>query len=133
MLYRKNQPSLLSRPGQERVRATLIFAPAKKHKWLNKILKPGFAHVRCIIHLQDCDVMVDPRISYTSIDVYPKMGRVIPDDDETVLFVDRFVNVYKMRRIAGPLNCVETIKGFLGISNPFVLTPYQLYKRVKHG
>lgn len=77
--------------------------------------------------------MVDPRISYTSLDVYPKMGKVIPDDDETVLFVDRFVDIYKMRRVVGPLNCVETVKGLLGISSPFVLTPYQLYKRVKHG
>lgn len=29
--------------------------------------------------------------------------------------------------------CVGHVKQFLGINNPFILTPYQLYKRLTHG
>ncbi len=27
--------------------------------------------------------------------------------------------------------CVSAVKRYLGINNPFILTPYQLYKRIK--
>lgn len=30
-----------------------------------------------------------------------------------------------------PLTCVEVVKTFLGISKPFMVTPYQLYKYLK--
>ncbi len=33
--------------------------------------------------------------------------------------------------IIGINTCVSATKRYLGINNPFILTPYQLYKRIK--
>ena len=133
MLYRTKTPSLLREVGKERVKVTLIFAPAKKYKWLNYILEPGFAHVRAVVHLDGVDVLVDPRVAYTSIHCYPTLGKIEPNEGETLVYVDRLIDIYKMRRVFGPLNCVETVKGLIGLSKPGIFTPYQLYKEVSHG
>ena len=133
MLYRTKTHSLLKEAGKERVKATLIFASAKKYKWLNYILEPGFAHVRAVVHLDGVDVLVDPRVAYTSIHCYPTLGKIEPNEGETLVYVDRLIDIYKMRRLAGPLNCVETVKGLIGLSKPGIFTPYQLYKEVSHG
>ena len=133
MLYRAKTPSLLREVGRERVKVTLIFASAKKYRWLNYILKPGFAHVRAVVHLDGVDVLIDPRVAYTSIHCYPTLGKIEPDEDETLVYVDRLIDIYKMRRLCGPLNCVETVKGLIGLSKPLIFTPYQLYKEVTHG
>lgn len=103
-------------------------------KWLNKILKPGFAHVRVVIHKPHGQVLIDPRISYTYTECYPSECLLTPNDGETHVRYEGLIDIYKMRRFFGPLNCVEVVKGFLGIRKPFILTPYQLYKEVtKNG
>lgn len=135
MLYRKKQaPSLLSVAGKERVKATLIFSRAKKYKWLNYILKDGFAHIRIVVHLPYVNVVIDPRVAYTTVECYASSDILTPEEGATVVRVERMVDIYKMRRLFGPLNCVETAKSYIGLSKPFIFTPYQLYKEVtKNG
>ena len=135
MLFRKKPPpSLLQASGKEQVKATLIFAPAKKYKWLNHILQPGFAHVRVLIHLQYVTIYIDPRIAYNQVSCYPTDEDFPICEGETHVYTERMVDIYKLRRIVGPLNCVEEAKAFLGLAKPFIFTPYQLYKEViKHG
>ena len=89
--------------------------------------------MRAVVHLNGVDVVVDPRVAYTSIDCYPTLGKLNLNEGETIVYVDRLVDIYKMRRFFGPLNCVETVKGLLGISKPFIFTPYQLFKEVQNG
>lgn len=128
MLYRSKPKSLLALEGKERVRATLIFAPARKHKWLNYILKDGFAHVRVVIHKQYVSILVDPRTAFIDLDCFSSDYKVKARADETIIHYDSLVDIMKIRRVFGPLNCVEVVKGFLGIKDRTVLTPYQLYR-----
>lgn len=86
--------------------------------------------MRIIVHLQYVNIYIDPRIAYTQVNCYP-IGDVLErQEDETWVSVDRVVDIYKLRRFFGPLNCVEEAKSFIGMSKPFVFTPYQLYKEV---
>lgn len=135
MLYRQSKGlTLLNGHGKEQVKATLIFAPARKYRFLNYLLKPGFAHCRVIIHKPDYQVYIDPRVAYTSVECYSNCVNAIPNEGETFVQYTGMVDIYKTRRFFGPLNCVETVKGFIGIRKPFIFTPYQLYKEVmKHG
>ncbi len=131
MLYRHKQKSLINHSGKEEVKFTLIFAPAKHKRWLNKILKPGFGHVRVVIHRRGCTLMVDPRLAYNDFECYLGNVSIEPSEGETILRGRVMVDIYKNRRIAGPLNCVETVKAFIGERSFWCFTPYQLYKKVK--
>ena len=135
MLYRKKKaPSLLNGVGKEQVRATVIFSPAKTYPWLNLILKKGFAHVRVVIHQEHgINVLVDPRTAITTVHCFGGTDILIPEPGETHIRVNRMIEINKFRRAFGPLNCVEVVKGVLGIAKPLILTPHQLYKELRNG
>ena len=129
--YRHKMQSLLSLSGKDRVKATLIFRQANYSKILNWFLKDGFSHVLLVVHKVNADVLIDPRIGYTEVTVYP------PNTDFSDLGEKITVNVEaevaRLRGIFGLLNCVEQVKAFLGIRNKFIFTPYQLYRNLKNG
>lgn len=134
MLYRKqSQFSLLNAENKEQVKATVIFSQSTLHKWLHWFLKDGFSHVKVVVHHPDVNIVIDPRSAYTTLDVYSRFGILVQQDGEMHVKVTRLIDRGKIRRFFGPINCVETVKGVLGIKNPFILTPYQLYKELKNG
>ncbi len=132
MLFKKKKHSLLTNSGKERIEATLIFSEAEHKLWLKRILKPGFSHVRVVIHKKYVSTYIDPRVSYTYMECFARGDTIPINEGETHLRIVRMVDIYKLRRVFGPLNCVETVKSFIGLSAPLVFTPYQLYKRLKH-
>jgi hypothetical protein len=109
----------------------VIFRQANYKKWLNAILEPGFSHVLLVIHKPNADVLIDPRIGYTETTVYPPLtdfsylGKAVR--------TTRKVEIGRLRRVFGPLNCVEQAKAFLGISKWWIITPHQLYRELKNG
>ena len=133
MLYRRRIKSLIAEEnvGKEQVDVTLIFATARHLPWLSKILKTGFSHIRICVHKKGHTILIDPRLAYNDAECYEGVIKIIPAEGETVVRVRRMVDIYKVRRLAGPLNCVETAKAFIGDKSFWCFTPYQLYKRVK--
>ena len=129
--YRHKMPSLLNLSGVDRVKATLIFRQANYSRILNWFLKDGYSHVLIVVHKPNADVLIDPRIGYTEVTVYP------PNTDFSDLGEKITVNVEtqvgRLRGIFGLLNCVEQVKAFLGIRDKFIFTPYQLYRKLKNG
>lgn len=116
------------------MKATLIFSECKGWPLLNRIFKDGFAHVRVVIHQRDVNILVDPCLGYTNLQAYAGSDILVEAPGETHVKVSRMIEGGKLRRVFGPLNCVEVVKGFIGISSPLTLTPYQLYKEVtKNG
>lgn len=84
-----------------------------------------------VLHKPNADVLIDPRIGYTEVTVYP------PNTDFSDLGEKITVNVEtqvgRLRGIFGLLNCVEQVKAFLGIRDKFIFTPYQLYRKLNNG
>jgi hypothetical protein len=116
------------------VKATLIFSEARTLKFLNRFLKKGFGHVRVVVHLEYVNIIIDPRIAYTSVECYARGDILVPNAGETHVKIRRLLDINKIRRNFGPLNCVEAVKSFIGCSNHRVITPYQLYKEaLKNG
>jgi len=124
------EETLLDLSAIDEIKATVIFRPAHHKKWLNKILQPGFCHVCVVIHKPNSDVLIDPRIGYTEITVFP------PKTDfhclgETQVQVKRRAPIAILRGAFGPVNCVEQAKMFLGIKDWKVFTPYKLYNYLR--
>ena len=133
MLYRRKANSLIttSNIGKERVKYTLIFGEAKHLVWLNRFLKKGFSHVSIVVHYPHYSVFINPRLAYNEVQCFAGDVKIEPAEGETVLRGDAMVDIYKIRRLLGPLNCVETVKAFIGERSFWCFTPYQLYKRIK--
>ena len=129
--YRHKMQSLLSLNGKDKVKATLIFRQADYSKILNWILKDGFSHVLVVIHKPHLDVLIDPRIGYTEVTVYPSNTDFSDLGEKITVTVE--AEVTRLRGIFGLLNCVEQVKAFLGIRDKFIFTPYQLYRKLKNG
>jgi len=95
--------------------------------------KKGFRH--CFLLRKDYDCL------FTIIEGHYNLGTVRYESLEDCAFQDVVgdgtvveVDVNISARCAYSLNfitCVGLIKYFLGVSYPFVFTPYQLYKRLK--
>ena len=127
--YRHRMQSLLSLNGKDKVKATLIFRQANYSKILNWFLKEGFSHVLVVIHKPYADVLIDPRIGYTEVTVYPPNTDFSNWGEKITVTVE--AEVARLRGIFGLLNCVEQVKAFLGIRDKFIFTPYQLYRKLK--
>ena len=101
----------------------------KRNHWIPKLLKKGFSH--CFIILGDGTnwVLIDPVIGYNDM-ISLKGKRVFEYLKEKKFTLVKTTIDYKTKRPfhLRPLTCVEIVKGFLCINNPFIFTPYQLYK-----
>lgn len=132
-MYRRKQKSLIDPEniGKEEVSYTLIFSSASRMIWLNKLLKKNFAHVKILIHKKGYIVLIDPRIAYNEVTCFSDKMEYEPLDGETIIKGKAMVDIYKVRRYIGLLNCVETVKASIGDRSFWCLTPYQLYKKLE--
>ncbi len=101
----------------------------KREHLITKLLKKGFSH--CFIILGDGTnwVLVDPVIGYNDM-ISLKGIRILEYlKEKKFTLVKTTIDYKEYRRFhLRPFNCVETVKAFLCITNPFIFTPYQLYK-----
>lgn len=111
----------------------MIFSPAHSKKWLNRFLADGFAHCKVVIHKPGYFMWVDPRISYTEIEVYANVYKINKAPSDTHIAVRRLVDPLKHRGVFRLFTCVEQVKAMLGISKWWIVTPKQLYKELRNG
>lgn len=103
----------------------LVFGNTKVNWWWNRFLKPGYQH--CFAFVQHGD-------KWIRIDGEKESLVVCLDNPVEYVKGHKLVKVVQKtggRGIFSLSTCVALCKKAIGMRNPFVLTPYQLYKAVK--
>ncbi len=106
----------------------VIFTKAKTLGWIGRFLHDDISH--CFVMWNDGNhwLCYDTDIDKVDICTASSMGDII---DES------YVIKTKTKNIEGGLialnTCVSSVKRFIGLKDRFILTPYQLYKRLNHG
>ena len=106
---------------------------------LNKFLKEGYKHVYCVKFDGLFWIKLDFRLDFAECYVLPYDYR---DTIENVLeglditLYQRVESWRKVRRyrtptVVAPYTCVEAMKAIVGVFEPFVFTPYQLFNFVE--
>jgi hypothetical protein len=114
-------------------RAWVVFSGAAELRWL-RLLRPGFRH--CFVALDDGRhwVVVDPLAPFTDVSVLDvPAGWDVPGWFRGLGMTVVPAPVRRgLTRPApwAPFTCVEAVKRVLGLHAPFVLTPWQLYRRL---
>lgn len=113
----------------------VVFFGGNKTHWWTRFLKKGYYH--CFIAMDTGYrkwVLIDPVMNYTDFIVVQNGDnfiKTIANKGYTYVRIKpKFVCDRKRWHIR-PFTCVEVVKNFLGISKPFIFTPYQLYKHIK--
>jgi len=102
----------------------VVFRPSHFF-WLNKILKRNFGH--CYLLLKSALAWYKLEGNIEGIYLYPLTH------DANFALTDNLPNDHivikaaKQKGMRG-ICCVKTVKQYLGIDDPFILTPHQLFK-----
>lgn len=120
-------------PVQASPRAWVVFRGDSPLWWL-RLLRPGFRHCLALLNDGRHWIVVDPLSPYTEVAV-PALP---PDYDLPGWYRGLGLTVVPapvVRALArpapwGPFTCVEAVKRVLGLQDPFVLTPWQLFCRL---
>ncbi len=115
-------------------KAWIVFSHETDLPWL-RILKSGFRHCFVILNDGHSWVSFDPLSGHSEISVH----HLPPDFDLPGWLEGRGHKVvpasinYAHKRPAPPMlfTCVEAVKRVLGLHSIFILTPWQLYKRLE--
>ncbi|MFC7334730.1 hypothetical protein [Rhodocista pekingensis] len=114
------------------LRALVVFCDGRQPRWV-RLLRPGFRHVFVAL----CDgahwVTLDPLSPRTEVAVQPvpaafDLAGWFRDHGLTVLEATPAVPARPAP--PAPFTCVEAVKRVLGLHAPWVLTPWQLYRRL---
>lgn len=99
---------------------------------LKPFLKSGFGHVLAARRLSSHVIIVHPASERLQVEICsPELLAEIVDG--YLLVPEVQVNHCELFRVPGPFNCVEVVKALLGVRNPFIITPFQLYRYVTNG
>lgn len=100
--------------------------------WWMHFLKKDFYHCLVVLGKDGKWVMIDPLCHYTDL-IMIEQGDVLSflhaQGYRTLLVPMHYPQTHGLQLT--PYTCVETVKRFLGIDKPFILTPYQLYQYLK--
>ncbi len=114
------------------MRALVVFSGRTDLRWL-RLLKPGFRHCFVAIHDGRHWLTLDPLASRTELRVEP----VPPDADLAAWYRGLGLTVVEtaiarpVRPAAwAPFTCVEAVKRAIGLQAWWVVTPWQLYRRL---
>lgn len=116
--------------------AIVVFMGDVSIKWA-RLLKPGFRHCFAVVGRREHWVIFDPMSKFTNLGVFSG-----PDINDIAQWYRQFgFTVIKtvVRREGSPsaewrlFTCVEAVKRVLGIRAPYVITPWQLYRHIRHG
>ena len=116
------------------VECYVIFTKTKLNHWIFRLLDPYFQH--CYIVQQDYGlwIILNSTNSITTVrtelvDDYPHIRTLCPGS--VILPVTAKVHENNYKWHLGINSCVDVCKGFLGIKNWLIWTPYQLYNYLK--
>lgn len=108
--------------------AYVAFGGTKSHWWMN-FLKKGFYHCALVLGNGREWVLIDPLVQITDLIVLKKAPVLDILKQKGYQLIQTTPCTPKSTRILfRPLTCVETVKRFLGINQPKIWTPYQLFK-----
>lgn len=100
----------------------------RRTKWWMRFLRPGFYHCVLVIGNGHEWVLIDPLAHYTDAVILKNIDVVRFLKDVGYRVIPAFPGVPCRTGVSlRPYTCVETAMRFLGIKNPFILTPYQLF------
>ncbi len=116
---------------QQPQRAWVVFADETNIAWL-RWLKHKFRHCFVLINDGDHWIALEPLASCLEVSVLPpapdfNLPAWLEAQHHVVCEAPIRRHLEKMAPLA-PLNCVEIVKRYLGIRDPFILTPYHLYR-----
>lgn len=112
----------------------VIFTDSNHKSWFMSILQPGFKHVYAMkktsggffwMIVDPCRTHIDIRQEMVSDYPHP---RLYAGDEAVILPIRATINGSKRRSHLCHINCVEVVKGLLGIKSFFTWTPWMLYK-----
>lgn len=111
----------------------LVFTDANQGRWWARFLEPGFGHVSILILLHGQWTLIRPLYGFTDVVSCPYQEGDIPqtmicDQQALIIPVERD-NSEDLRGLVGLQTCVSTAKALMGVRWPWIITPYQLYKR----
>ena len=119
----------------------VVFTESTYKSWFMNRLMPGFQHVYAMKKSAEGNFwyIVNPRVQYLQVSQelvasFPH-PRVYAGPEAVILPVRAEIKAEGVRGHLCVFNCVEVVKGLLGIKKPFILTPWQLYKYLRghHG
>lgn len=116
-------------------RALVVFSGYSDLKWL-RWLRPGFRHCFVLLETGVGWVLINPLSNGTEVDIWP-------EDQEEALrawfvqngyeVIDETVQPLASKALPWSLySCVEVVKRLLGLRDPRIVTPWQLYRFLKN-
>lgn len=113
-------------------KAWVVFSGQTDLSWL-KILKPGYRHCYILINDGDHWISMDPLSGHTEIMVH----HIAPDFDLPNWLRERDFKTVPVhltpKKIQAPCalySCVEAVKRVIGLHDFWIMTPWQLYKKL---
>jgi hypothetical protein len=114
----------------------LIFCKSKYNSWIMRLFHPEINHVYAMKKTPGGQFwqIVNPLVNYLDIslalvDTYPH-PRLYAEDNSIVIKVRSKINE-QSRFTLCVFNCVEVVKGLLGIKSFWTFTPNQLLNRLR--
>jgi len=100
----------------------------RRTRWWMRFLKRGFYHCALVLGNGREWILIDPLVHFTDLIVL-KNGDIREAFRQKGYRLIRTTPVIPSltRTQFRPLTCVEVVKRFLGINQPFIWTPYQLF------
>ena len=103
----------------------VVFTKANKMGWIRHLLHRNISHCYVVFPDKGKWVVYDQAVNHTSIFTLDNINDILA----TSIIVKAEAN--QVGWYYGLNTCVSAVKRLIGINNPFILTPYQLYKRIK--
>ena len=129
---RKPVASLLDKAWSGEAEGYVGFCRAASVRWFNRWLHPEIQHCFVIVRDGNHMVLVSPDISRLSVSIYEWPDNIEEHFDAMLVPFKCSVDVrtYHSKLMIGVHSCVEVVKSVIGVRNPLILTPYQLYKHM---
>lgn len=137
-MIRTKPDSFLSAPRGRWVEVWVVFTRPERPYWWARFLKPGFGHTYLLMQTAGRWVVLNYGVdalclAVTHIPAYASLGEFVKPGDTVVRVRAELRERYRVPWVFGPLTCVEMVKAVLGIRSPWILTPHQLYRRIRSG
>lgn len=99
---------------------------------LQTVLEPGFGHVFAVQEFRGIWQVFNPARSYWQVLAFEKDETTLEDiaGFGSVVYIERDVMATGVRVpwLFGFETCVSAVKGLIGLSAPWIITPYQLWR-----
>ncbi len=114
-----------------RLEALVVFEDRPDSFWL-RLLRPGFRHCFCLLRQPSGWLLLDSRSRGFEARQVPSCGadsliRAFSELGAHVIGMARGPMPYR-RLPPAPFSCVELVKRAIGVTDPAILSPFQLYR-----